>query len=128
LAGLALASFPSFFSNRTLASSHSRHLDSISRKKGPAKGPFSRNQNSASAILLVAVLLSGLAALIRFLLAALSALLAALLALLLPRLLAGTLLILTFLLLLTLLARLLARLVVLVHAFLLDGGVSQPIA
>jgi len=79
----------------------------------------------ASAILLVDVLLSGLAALVRFLLAALTTLLAllpALLALLLSRLLAGALLILAFLLLLTLLA----RLVVLVHAFLRGWGNPSP--
>jgi hypothetical protein len=64
----------------------------------------------------IAFLLSGLAALIWFLL---STLLAALLALLLARLLAGTLLILALLRLLTLLA----RLVVLVHAFLRRWGV-----
>jgi hypothetical protein len=91
------------------------------RKKGPLfRALFSMRKESVSAIhiLLIAVLPSGLAALVRVLLAALSTLLPALLTLLLPRLLAGALLILAFLLLLTLLA----RLVVLVHAFLRGWG------
>jgi hypothetical protein len=92
-----------------------------SRKKGPLSGPFFRCRKIVSAIhiLLIAVLPSGLAALVRVLLAALSSLLPALLALLLPRLLARFLLILAFLLLLL---TLLARLVVLVHAFLRGWG------